>query len=341
MVTSKQDHWVKRYMYGQTYRAKSFLLLNVTRSNSLPHLIRCFWILFARWIRWLASVELHGCTAKKSCSCKNYLRQGDCAGHSVTRTEHVTTECIRKMGPVVNADASSIKDSMSQAWVNIGPGFELQTSDKEVISDQKWLNDKIISAWQFLLKRKFPKVGGLQPTVIVEKLDPTKDGMAQVLNCGNNHWVAMSTIGCGEGKVLWLDSFYGEPSTAKQKLIADTLKTEVDEITEHHECAKASRNSRLWAFCISICDSCSAWPQSDRAIFWSEKHEASPDRKSAKDGGIDVSGYKNTNEEKGHTETNYYSGLLYLPTPRIRWNGWVHRMPQVVSCGVCWFWTEF
>ena len=44
----------------------------------------------------------------------------------------------------MNADASSIKDSTSQAWVNIGPGFELQTSDKELISDRKWLNDKII-----------------------------------------------------------------------------------------------------------------------------------------------------------------------------------------------------
>lgn len=170
-----------------------------------------------------------GCTAKKSCSCKKAGRLCRPQCHP-NRTCH-NQECIRKTGPVVNADASSIKDSTSQAWVNIGPGFELQTSDKEVISDRKWLNDKIISAWQFLLKRKFPKVGGLQPTVIVEKLEPTKDGMAQVLNCGNNHWVAMSTIGCGEGKVQWLDSFHGEPSTAKQKLIADMLKTEVDEIT--------------------------------------------------------------------------------------------------------------
>ena len=44
-----------------------------------------------------------------------------------------------------------------------------------------------------------------------------KDDMAQVLNCGNNHWVAMST------------NLHGEPPTAQ--LIADLLQTKEDEIT--------------------------------------------------------------------------------------------------------------
>ena len=86
------------------------------------------------------------------------------------------------MGPVVSVDALSVKN---RTWVNIEA--ELQTSDKEVITDS---SSKIISAWQF------SKVHGLQPTTIVEKLEPMRDDMAQVLNCGNNHWVMMSTIGC-------------------------------------------------------------------------------------------------------------------------------------------------
>ena len=170
-----------------------------------------------------------GCTAKKSCLCKKAgsLCRPQCHPN---RTCH-NQECVCKTGPVVNADALSTKDSTTQTWVNIGPGFELETIDKEVITDRKWLNDKIISAWQFLLKRKFPKVGGLQPTTIVKKLEPTKGDMAQVLNYGSNHWVAMSNIGCGDGRVQWLDSFYGEPTTAQQELIANLLQTKEDEIT--------------------------------------------------------------------------------------------------------------
>ena len=44
-----------------------------------------------------------------------------------------------------------------------------------------------------------------------------KDDMAQVLNCSNNHWVAMST------------NLRGEPPTAQ--LITDLLQTKEDEIT--------------------------------------------------------------------------------------------------------------
>ena len=44
-----------------------------------------------------------------------------------------------------------------------------------------------------------------------------KDDMALVLNCGNNHWVAMST------------NLHGDPPTAQ--LIVDLLQTKEDEIT--------------------------------------------------------------------------------------------------------------
>lgn len=40
----------------------------------------------------------------------------------------------------------------------------------------------------------------------------------------------MSTIGCGDGRVQWLDSFHWEPTTAQQELITDLLQTKEDEI---------------------------------------------------------------------------------------------------------------
>ena len=53
--------------------------------------------------------------------------------HALQHQRVLGRDGICKMGPVVNADALSVKNSMSQTWVNIGA--ELQTSDKEAIID--------------------------------------------------------------------------------------------------------------------------------------------------------------------------------------------------------------
>ena len=40
--------------------------------------------------------------------------------------------------------------------------------------------------------------------------------------------------------------------------------------------------TRLWTFCIGICNSCNAWPQSNWALLWRGENEASTDWKFAK-----------------------------------------------------------
>ena len=126
----------------------------------------------------------------------------------------------------------------------------------------------------------------------------------------------MSTIGCGEGKVQWLDSFHGEPSTAKQKLIADTLKTEVDEITVSiMNVQKQVGTADCGLFALAFVTA-AVHGHNPTELYFDQKNMTPHLIESLQK--MDVSGYKNTNEEKGHTETNYHSGLLYLPTPRIR-----------------------
>ena len=106
--------------------------------------------------------------------------------------------------------------------------------DKWLFESGKWLNDRIISGWQFLLQQKYPCVGGLYPTVAVAKRrfkrDMQKHEVVQIINVGNSHWVGLSTIGCSVGVVHSLDSIHCRPSSHQEVIIADLLQCPKDSI---------------------------------------------------------------------------------------------------------------
>ena len=71
-------------------------------------------------------------------------------------------------------------------------------------------------------------LGGLHSTVVVSKRkfkrDSRKDEVVQVLNSANNHWVAISTLGCSVGVVHWLDSIHCGPSSQLKVIVSDLLQ---------------------------------------------------------------------------------------------------------------------
>ena len=167
-----------------------------------------------------------GCGAKKSCICRQLGQPCLPSCHpaiSSCSNGRVTSE----VGAVVDLDG--VKEVKSTAtWVIIGNKLDLLPEDKEVILSGGWLNCRIMSGWQFLLKQKYPEVGGLQPTF--GAFQPSEKEMVQVLNSGGSHWVAMSTVGCTPATVQWLDSFHGSPTLSQQQLVADMLQTKEDKI---------------------------------------------------------------------------------------------------------------
>ena len=50
-------------------------------------------------------------------------------------------------------------------------------------------------------------------------------GFLQVLNSGNSHWVAFSTVNCSPGVVHWLNSMHGGPLSDHEKIIADIMQS--------------------------------------------------------------------------------------------------------------------
>ena len=79
-------------------------------------------------------------------------------------------------------------------WLKIGE-ISLYSSDKRIILNKQWLWGTHLSAVQFLLKRQFPQISGLEDTTLV-----LREGILlllksiQVLHINGNHWIIISTI---------------------------------------------------------------------------------------------------------------------------------------------------
>ena len=123
----------------------------------------------------------------------------------------------------------------SSFWVCLGEGCDLLMEDKARIESGQWLNDRIIGAWQILLRAKYCDVGGLYPPIVVSNRRSRREvstcGIIQVFNCENSHWAVGSTIGCPVGVVHWLDSMLITPSSTHQLLVADLIQCPEDSIT--------------------------------------------------------------------------------------------------------------
>ena len=110
-------------------------------------------------------------------------------------------------------------------WI---PELELPISDRDILlSRTAWLTDSIIDAAQNLLKKVIPVPGlesvscGLTMTYSVQPGD-----FIQILNTGNGHWVAASTIGTTHPNVHVYDSFFSSAGTRLKAQIAALLATE-------------------------------------------------------------------------------------------------------------------
>jgi len=84
----------------------------------------------------------------------------------------------------------------------------LYSADKQVLLNGEWLTDSIISAAQQLLKKDFPHIGGLQPTILSTKylFDVQRCEFIQILHVYGSHWLTISNIGCPAGSINVYDS---------------------------------------------------------------------------------------------------------------------------------------
>lgn len=127
-------------------------------------------------------------------------------------------------------------EEKANVWLQIG-GYLLQKKDYHDITHGRDLNDKVISAFLYLLKLRFPEFAGLRDTVCqLRKTTSCKipynsgEVILQVINLHNSHWSAIEVIGTN---VYLYDSFYTSVSPEAVDLICRLLHSDENQITIH------------------------------------------------------------------------------------------------------------
>ena len=126
-----------------------------------------------------------------------------------------------------NAAAGCLRDSSSQpsAWRKYGC-YVLTAMHKANLVRGNLLDDIHMGAAQALLKVQFPHIVGFRNTLLQysESLEPINDShLLQVIHVKlghTNHWIVVSTVGCGESEVDLYDSLQCSPSVETQTVIA-------------------------------------------------------------------------------------------------------------------------
>ena len=86
-----------------------------------------------------------------------------------------------------------------------------------------------------MLKQQHPVVGGLQSTTLAKSfaMEPQTGEFVQILNINDNHWIAVSTIGCQPSTINVYDSLHGYLPKHEQKVVADIMMSPLPYHTSH------------------------------------------------------------------------------------------------------------
>ncbi len=100
----------------------------------------------------------------------------------------------------------------------------LKKKERELILQNKKLDDLVINFAQLLLKRQFPSTNGLFSTLLLTTLSPLggwQEDFIQICHCqARGHWVTVSTKGCKAGEIMIYDSSYNNVDP----ILASTLE---------------------------------------------------------------------------------------------------------------------
>ncbi len=155
---------------------------------------------------------------------------------------------------VPSNDEDPLSPEADKLWVAYS-GIQLMDSDKTVLCSDK-LTDKHIDFAQELLKNQFPRICGLQSTLLTtlntcSRLCLTKNSLyIQVLHCEKRkHWVVISTRGSAPSIQVY-DSFFSGVDDETLKLCVKLFGP--DKTLEMGECTQQINGSDCGVHAIAI-----------------------------------------------------------------------------------------
>ena len=149
----------------------------------------------------------------------------------------------------------SNENTVSQwLFMNVA-NIALTIDDKADIDNGRWLNDKHIDFAQHLLKSAFPSIDGLKCTLLQSRLKfNTEEKFVQVLHSRGDHWILVSNIQTGPGKVYVYDSLYSEVNKYTEEIIATICGGNV-EVCCFQDLQKQEGTNDCGLYCIAIATS--------------------------------------------------------------------------------------
>ena len=140
---------------------------------------------------------------------------------------YVAEESLVEVFDVDTEAANTTTSAQPQPWV-----LGLTLDDEQILINGDWLTDSLISAGQQLIQQTFPHIRGLQDVSLAHTLafNVEQGEFIQVLHNGHDHWVMVSTIGCGPAEVDIFDSLPPTLTGSLERQIAAILASEQDSI---------------------------------------------------------------------------------------------------------------
>ena len=157
------------------------------------------------------------------------------------------------------ADKKASASKNLQEWITCC-GVRLLRKHKNILTSQlAWLDDQLINA---MLKQQHPQMNGLQSPVLADNytMSPSPNGdLVQVIQVNNDHWLALSTVGCQPSEIRVFDSLGGRLPQNRMKLVADLLQSKEKELTIEYVHVQRQRGGSdcglfALAFITSVCN---------------------------------------------------------------------------------------
>lgn len=159
----------------------------------------------------------------------------------VTKVEKLVTKfLVPKKGPEEMKGTPAEKNHLSGHVNEDEPSRKKRRPDDnhldvetESILDGEKLTDLHVHFAQQLLKRQFPYLNGLQPTVLQAKKSPgALPNQLQVMHSRGDHWILASNIGCRNGDVSVYDSVYRSIDKETRAVITNLFQSSTLKLVE-------------------------------------------------------------------------------------------------------------
>ena len=138
-----------------------------------------------------------------------------------TTSKQLTIEDLTKL------DEPSEQQNSNDKWLTCG-GIMLHMKQLRILHLRSaWLDDQIIVAAQSMLKQQHPLFGGFQSPILGSTLamSPPDRKFVQVIIANQNHWVALSTVGCQLSTIRVYDRLGGRLPKHCLKLVGDLMQS--------------------------------------------------------------------------------------------------------------------